>query len=128
MLKKVKYKNNIINSFLGGFQACPDLSSDFFLHIAQTGSCLSQETALYNANCSYAIVADQNDLGSFPSFSNISEMCIYIILLHSEGSKSSLHALFPGCSLLESGTGKEEVVSPGTLMLHCARPAALLLG
>lgn len=79
MLKKVKYKNNIINSFLGGFQACLDLSGDFSLHIAQTGSCLSQElSVLYNANYGYAIVANQNDLGSFPSFPNISQMCVYI--------------------------------------------------
>ena len=85
MLKKVKYKTNIINSFLGGFRACQDLSGDFSLHIAQTGSCLSQElSVLYNANYGYAVVANQNDLGSFPSFPNISQMCIYIILLHPE--------------------------------------------
>lgn len=124
----MKYKNNIINSFLGGFQACLNLSGDFSLHIAQTGSCLSQElSVLCNANYGYAVVANKNDLGSFPSFPNISQMRIYIILLHPEGSKSSLHALFPGSSLLESGTGREEVVSVGTLMLHCTRTAALVL-
>lgn len=129
MLKQIMYKANIINTFWGGFQACLDLSGDFSLRIAQTESCLSQElSVLYNANYGYAVVGNQNDLGSFPSFPNISQMCIYIILPYPEGSKSNLRALFPGCSLLESETGKEEVMSEGTLMLHCARTTALLLG
>lgn len=80
---------------------------------------MSQElSVLYKANYSYAIVANCNDLGSFPSFPNISQMCIYIILPHPEGSKSSLHALFPECSLLECGTGRKEVMSVGTLLVH----------
>lgn len=121
MLKMVRFKNNIINSFLGGFQACLYLSGDFSLHIAQSGSCFESEAVLYNANYGYAVVANQSDLGSSPSFPNMSQMCTYIILPHPEGSKSSLHALFPGCSLSESGTGREKVTSAGTLIAHCSR-------
>lgn len=104
---------------MGDFQTCLDSSGDFSLHIAQAGSCLSQElSVLYKANYGYAIEANSNDLGSFPSFLNISQMCIYIILPHPEGFKSSLHTLFPECSLLESGTGRKEVMSVRTLTVH----------
>lgn len=89
MLKKVRFKNNII-PFVGGVQVCLDLSGGLSLHIAQTGSCLGQElSVLCNANYGYAMVANQDDLGSFPYFPNVSQMCIHVILLHPEGSKSS---------------------------------------